>query len=63
VDIGNALELPACHNKVLCLGEKGARISACMVSDIAVSDTGSTYCAEEAPSSSNLDSVPKSGSY
>jgi hypothetical protein len=35
MDIGDTLELPARNNKVLCLGEKGARISACMLSDIA----------------------------
>jgi hypothetical protein len=33
MDIGDALELPARNHKVLCLGEKGARISACVLSD------------------------------
>jgi hypothetical protein len=33
--MSDALEVPACHDKVLCLGEKGAGVSPCVRSDIA----------------------------
>jgi hypothetical protein len=43
MDIGDTFELPARNDKVLCLGEKGARVSACVLSDIA-RERGDTYC-------------------
>jgi hypothetical protein len=62
MNMSHALELPACNDKVLCLGEEGACIFACMQSDIAMSDTGNTYCTEEEPSSSRLVSGLNPGS-
>jgi hypothetical protein len=35
MDIGDTLELPARNDKLLCLGQKGTRVSACVPSDIA----------------------------
>jgi hypothetical protein len=63
MDIGEALELPACHDKMLCLGEKGARVSACVPSDITHEHCGHTHPALEKLFSSNLDSVWNAGSY